>query len=262
MLTAIPLQIFLSLRETEEWYLPAETIVDRIVRSFPHAEVDWQRGKAEAESNLKRLTAMGTPELILLGARDLVDKTVYVRIDFPEYPENYVYAFVTGVERELGSLSFLAKVFDMDLLKYAAEQISSALNFHFVLQTPWWGLEVATRPGAHDPWKFARLYYPRENYHTLTMTEIPDWKVTVPRAVVFYMRHSVDRKGVEQSTEGFTSYEEYAEQTLRELAAISPIQRCWIVRAAKAPCSNDLILDHGNWMTRCSLSGVALEDIS
>jgi hypothetical protein len=257
---AIPFSIWLSARETEAPHLPIEETLRRISCAFPEAVIDWERGKQYRLGRIDELTSMGCPEVILLGDRHIVDKTVYVGISFPGWPGNPVYTYVTPLNVHLDGLIAEADHYDIELLKYAGRALSQALNFRFWLGTGHVGtLDTQVRPGKHDPQQFVCEFVYGGNEpppdQMPVLRELPDWKRSLHRAVVLYLSQYEQRKLIAELTQGFASYEEFASAVLAVLDAISPVQKCWSLDY-DAPFGNSALLDHGDWMTHISLSGV------
>ena len=73
---------------TANFYLPsedapelsAETVAEAIREHYPHAIVDWERGRQKMTDDLQRLIDMGCPEIICRGQKSLLDKTIFVKI--------------------------------------------------------------------------------------------------------------------------------------------------------------------------------------
>jgi len=255
MRNAIPFTIWLSARETEAPHLPIVEILRRISRAFPEAVIDWERGRQYRLGRIEELIAMGCPEPILLGDRCTVDRTVYVGISFPDWPGNPVYTYVTSLNVELDGLFAKAEHYDIELLKHAGHALSQALNFRFSLAAGHVGtLDTRVRPGKLDPWQFVCGRY-TPSYQAPVLRELLDWKRSLHRAVVLYLGQYEQRQLIDELTQGFASYEEFARTVLAELDAISPVQKCWSLDD-EAPFFNAVLLDHGDWMTHISLHGV------
>jgi hypothetical protein len=57
-------------------------------------------------------------------------------------------------------------------------------------------------------------------------------------------------------THGFTSFEDYATAYVRELDEFAPVRHCWTVKLNQSH-HNEVIVDHGAWLTRINLNGVS-----
>src|SRR5262245_31520262 len=106
MRPAIPFDISLSPRETEELWIPPEELLGNLARAFPDSEIDRERGKREVLQRMQELLDMGAPEIIVQGHPRLAERTTYVAVRWPDWPGNLISGYISGLERELDGLYF------------------------------------------------------------------------------------------------------------------------------------------------------------
>jgi hypothetical protein len=110
----------------DDEYLDTKEVALRIIQSFPTSRVDWERGNRKVACSLQNLVAMNVPEVILTSHRSLFDKTAYVEISSPQFPNQTVELFLSPYSRlELKSGIPEAE----ELLRHVAVQLASVLNY-------------------------------------------------------------------------------------------------------------------------------------
>jgi hypothetical protein len=273
MRPAIPFQIVLWLRQAEEWYVPPEELLERLLRTFPNAEIDRERGKREVLQHMQESLDMGTPEIIVRGLPALAEQTAHVAVRWPDWPDNLVSGHVNGMERELGGgLEFCCAFSDFAFLKFAAGQLATALNMQRRLETPYnKAIKTESWPRALDPFEWIRARYAQidsctAHYDPDTKTfspppprlpglqELMNWQEMLHRALCRYLREYRPSNS-EEMTHGFTSLEDYATAYVQELDEFAPVGHCWAVKLDESH-HNEVLVDHGEWLTLINLSGV------
>jgi hypothetical protein len=272
MRPAIPFDIILSPRETEESYVPPDELLGRLTRAFPNSEIDRERGKRDVLQRMQELLDIGTPEIIVEGHPMLAERTSYVAVRWPDWPGNLISGHISGLERELDGLYFHSESHNFAFLKFAAGQLATAFNMKHSLQTPYnKAIETASWPEPPDPleWiqaRYARLDSCTGRYDPDTKTfsplprripvlqELADWPERLHRGLCHYLEE-YRRCNSDAMTHGFTSFEDYATAYVRELDEFSPVGHCWSVQLDQSH-HNEVLVDHGEWLTRINLSGV------
>lgn len=64
-------------------HIHAEELARRLVRRFPAAVVDWERGDAHIQAGLERLVGLGAPGVILESHRSYFGNVVFVSVSEP-----------------------------------------------------------------------------------------------------------------------------------------------------------------------------------
>jgi len=255
MPVAIPLQISLDASQTEERFISADDILSRITLAFPQAVVDWERGKQRRLSRIEELLSVGCPEVLLANERRLVDKTAFVGVDVPPWTGNSAFGYVSGIDVELEGLGFELECYDIQLLKHSAHELANALSFTYSLHGGGTALDTHIFPGSLDGQRFVNEWYRQHFETTPRLIELPEWKSNVHRGIIRYLDQYKQRSVIDVLTTGFKSYADFATQAIVELTAISPINTAYSVDT-EAPFGNAALLDHGDWYTHISLSGV------
>lgn len=73
---------------TANFYLPSEdapelsagAVSEAIREHYPHAIVDWERGRQKVADDLQQLIDMGCPEIIYRGQKSLLDQTLFEQL--------------------------------------------------------------------------------------------------------------------------------------------------------------------------------------
>lgn len=270
MPSAIPFKIHLYAGETEEWYIPPQELLARLTSVFPDAELDKERGKREVLEHMQEMLDMGTPELIVQGLPALAEQTTYVTVRWADWPGNRVTAHLSGLETGNERLVFSCEIHDFEFLKFAAGKLTAAFNMHHFLQTRHsHSIETESWPAPFDPLEWIRDSYAQIDEYSRfdpatesfsppkyvpTLSELPNWPETLHRALCRYL-NGERRVNAELRTHGFAGFEEYATAYVKELSEFAPVRHCWSVEL-DASHHNEVLIDHGNWLTRVRLSGV------
>lgn len=61
-------------------YIPVEELVQRLLRHFPSAVIDRERGDAHVQAGLDRLIGLGAPDVILESHRSKFGNVVFVSV--------------------------------------------------------------------------------------------------------------------------------------------------------------------------------------
>jgi hypothetical protein len=64
---------------------PARELARRLYDRFPTTVIDWERGDAYVQAGLDRLTALGTPDVILQSHRAYFGNVVFVSVSEPRW---------------------------------------------------------------------------------------------------------------------------------------------------------------------------------
>jgi hypothetical protein len=143
----------------------------------------------------------------------------------------------------------------MDFLKRAARDLAVALRFNYQLAAgDDWGIGIWAMPARRHPLEFIRSRMPPDDYPTLSLSQLTDWKTTTHRAILSWLSQS-KFKGLDMMTSGFASHAELASCVIERLTAIAPVQRAWRVDHA-APFHNGILLEHDGWMSYVDFGGV------
>lgn len=273
MVTAIPFEILLCARESEASFIPREDILGRLTWAFPDIEMDAERGEREVLARMRQKLDMGMPEVFVRSMPKQAADTSYVAVRWPQWPHNRVWGHVNGLHPDDGCpLHFVCEPHDFALLKFAAGELATALGMDLYLETTFnHAVETESWPGSLDPLEWIRQRYAAldENHfvddpetgeclpapkRSPTLRELPNWPETLRRALCRYLR-AYRRENAEAMTRGFATFEDYAAAYVREIAEFAPVRHCWSVELEESH-HNEVLIDHGEWLTRIDLKGV------
>lgn len=109
-------------------YLDPKEVVSRIAQSLPIVLVDWMRGNQIIEKSLQDLIAINAPEPILISHKSLLIKTAYLRLSFPQFPNQNVEVLVSPCSRlelKCGNQD------SEEAICHAAIQLASVLDYNY-----------------------------------------------------------------------------------------------------------------------------------
>lgn len=273
MRPAIPFEIMLFERETEADLIPGEEVLRRLKVAFPDAEIDPERGRREVLQSMQKLLDLGAPEAMVQGYRGLAERTSHVTVCWPNWPGQSVTGHVSGLQPGLEELYFKSERHDFEFIRFAARQLAAALDMRFILRTPFnEAVETEAWPTCLDPREWIEAHYaeldeghfiedpttgeclPAPRRHPV-LREISDWPTRLQRAVRRYLEE-YPRRNADAMTQGFDSFETYATAYVGEVDAFAPVRHCWSVDLDESH-HNEVLIDHGDWLTLIDLSGVA-----
>ena len=252
-MTLIPFTARLGPKEEE---IDARTTAERVLKHFPNAEVDWNRGDQAVYRSIDRLREMGMPDDHIVAKRKSLGRVAYISFQDEQYPGLTGWFYASHIERELGECFDLYSDPEIDIpfLKHLAAEIESKIGFGYWFSTDLtWGITMRSIPTRSEPFELARTWLPEDRYGQLFLRTPQDWKASLMKAVSSWFEQStghsqhkmIDRVG---------SIDAVAADTVDALIQLGEVRAAWVVDI-DAPFYNGLIVEHDNWMSYVSLGG-------
>ncbi|MDB5338795.1 MAG: hypothetical protein JWN70_4414 [Planctomycetaceae bacterium] len=90
--------------------IPSAELVQRLLRQFPDAVIDWAQGDAYVQAGLDRLIGLGAPDIFLNAHRLYFGKVVFVSLSEPRWAGATATSYLHNTSPPLGD----AVIFDVD----------------------------------------------------------------------------------------------------------------------------------------------------
>ena len=277
MRRALPLLIELFCPDEERGYIRPEELRELLVSTFPQVVLDSARGKQHFLDEWAELLADGVPETISAEA----ELASFVTIRWPDWPGQAVTSTITGLDPHFDRLCFESTRHDISFIVFAARDLARRLGFEYRLGvSSRAGLEVECWPGPFDASEWIQDRYNRSAACSFQMDpttgdyvqaspehprlrEITNWPTVLLRALIAYLENV---RSTASFLKHFDSPKAYASLLIHELNEFAPVRHCWSVELeSPAPFFNEVLIDHGDWLTHFKLSGLptgALTDAS
>jgi hypothetical protein len=268
---AIPLAIDIILTDQLPT-VPASLLLERLTSSLLHVEVDRERGRREVLARRDELIARGTPEVLLTGMPLQAEGTTAVNISWDDWPGNCVDGHVFDSNPELDGPTFGLEHQDFAFAKFAAIELGRALKASPRLESnSSRSIETEFIPKETSASKWIAGYYALldssgATYDPVSQTFTPfpqrhpvlrvldPWQEVLEKAVLRFLQQ-YRKVNSDTITNGFSTYEDYARQYVRELSEFGTVKRCWSVDLDESH-HNQALIEYDDWFAQIRLSGV------
>ncbi len=240
---------------SEDFDLDVHGVAALIERRIPTAAIDFERGHLHVVANIDRLKSIGTPETLLRGEYERVDRTICVEIPVPARSEKLL-GYTTGFSYYDGCIGFQCTPFEIDALKLGASFVSKSLDLNVSLVSSD-NLEIGIlfKPGNKTPQaliaeRFANLVAVS---NTREITHV--WQSQLNSACIAWLNDHPEAQTRERWRSVVSDGDALAQSLRSRLTSIGIVRRASVVDFDREFWHTCLVLEYGEWTGMVNLSG-------
>jgi hypothetical protein len=256
LLPTFPLTANFYLPSEDAPELSAEAVAELIRQHYPHAIVDWERGRQKMADDLQRLIDMGCPEIIYRGQKSLLDKTIFVKIAV-EGTHSCLSGYTFGFSYYDGCISMECDPFDINALKRGARRFANDLKLDLHLCVGDVGdlnLRIVSRSLTAQ--ELVAVRFPGEHFTSPSFTPLNDWKTQLTVACRDWLLNHPQRNVAEKWSSEFGLDDELAESLIARIESVGSVHATSRVYFGDGKWHSSMVLEYGDWTGILDLPGV------
>lgn len=256
ILPTFPLTAAFYLPSEDAPELTVEAVAEELRKHYPHAIVDWERGRQKMADELQRLIDMGCPEILYRGQKSLLDKTIFVKIAV-EGTHSCLSGYTFGFSHYDGCISLACDPFDINALKSGARRFANALKLDLHLCAGDVGdLNLTIVPRSLTPQELVAERFPGDHFPSPSLTRLDDWKTKLTSACRQWLLDHPERDVADKWTTEFGFDDELAEHLIARIESVGPVQAASRVYFGDGQWHSIMVLNYSDWTGILDLPGV------